>query len=75
MILDIGTIAFPAVGLKHDDVASWLDSIAKERGFAQPTFSSSTEVAIGTRDGRGLGRHAAINPKALSNRFIQKAGS
>jgi Tfp pilus assembly protein PilN len=44
----IGTITFAGTALRHDDVATWLDSLAKERGFADPTFSSSTESGQGT---------------------------
>jgi Tfp pilus assembly protein PilN len=69
----IGTVS--GVGFKHDDVAAWLDSIAKERGFTQPTFSSSTETAIGTRPVVDFGSTVVIDPKAYSNRYVQKAGS
>jgi Tfp pilus assembly protein PilN len=44
----IGTMTFSGSALRHDDVAAWLDSLAKEKGFATPTFSSSTETTSGT---------------------------
>jgi Tfp pilus assembly protein PilN len=43
----IGTMTFSGTALRHDDVAAWLDSLAKEKGFATPTFSSSTEGSSG----------------------------
>lgn len=72
---NIGTVSFAGVGFKHDDVATWLDAIAKEKGFAQPIFSSSTEVAIGTRGVVDFGSSVVLTDSALSNRFVQKAGS
>jgi Tfp pilus assembly protein PilN len=72
---DIGTVDFSGIGFKHDDVAAWLDSIAKERGFTQPTFSSSSETAIGTRQVVDFGSSVILDSSALSNRYVQKAGS
>jgi Tfp pilus assembly protein PilN len=72
---NIGTISFSGVGFQHDDVAAWLDSLAKERGFTQPTFSNSTETAIGSRGVVDFTTSAVIDAKALSNRYVQKAGS
>jgi Tfp pilus assembly protein PilN len=74
-VSDIGTISFSGVGFQHDDVATWLDALAKERGFTQPTFSSSAETAIGGRGVVDFSTTAVIDVKALSNRYIQKAGS
>jgi Tfp pilus assembly protein PilN len=74
-VSDIGTISFSGVGFQHDDVAAWLDSLAKERGFTQPTFSSSTESAIGSRGIVDFATTAVIDAKALSNRYVPKAGS
>ena len=42
-------IQWPTVGFKHDDVAVWLESLAKQKGYVNPYFSSSTEALIGTR--------------------------
>jgi Tfp pilus assembly protein PilN len=71
----IGSITFSGSGMKHDDVATWLDALAKEKGFTQPSFASSDEVTIG-----GVGvvdwvTSVAIDTRALSNKFIQKTGS
>ena len=42
----VGTITFSGQGLAHNDVATWLDSAAKEGGFADPYFTSSTEALV-----------------------------
>jgi Tfp pilus assembly protein PilN len=42
----VGQITFSGQALAHNDVATWLDSAAKEDGFANPYFTSSTETLI-----------------------------
>jgi Tfp pilus assembly protein PilN len=71
----IGSIQFSGVALSHDDVATWLDTLAREKGFTEPTFSNSTESAIGTRSVVNWGTSVQVDTKALSNRYVQKAGS
>jgi Tfp pilus assembly protein PilN len=71
----IGTISFSGVGMRHDDVARWLDSLSRLKGFADPTFSSSTETAIGSRGVVDFGSQATVTTAALSNRYTVKAGS
>ena len=39
----------PASASSHDDVAVWLESLAKQKGYANPYFTSSTEALLGTR--------------------------
>ena len=50
----VGTVSFSGTALAHADVATWLDSAAKESGFANPYFTSSSESLIpgtGTKPG------------------------
>jgi Tfp pilus assembly protein PilN len=42
----VGTVTFSGFGLAHNDVATWLDNAAKEGGFADPYFTSSTESLV-----------------------------
>ncbi|HEY3925581.1 MAG TPA: PilN domain-containing protein [Acidothermaceae bacterium] len=42
----VGTVTFSGQALAHNDVATWLDSAAKENGFADPYFNSSTESLV-----------------------------
>jgi Tfp pilus assembly protein PilN len=71
----IGSVSFSGYGMKQDDVATWLDSLSKEKGFADPTFSSSTETAIGSTSVVSFQSSVVLDTSALSNRFVQKAGS
>ncbi|HWA66087.1 MAG TPA: PilN domain-containing protein [Mycobacteriales bacterium] len=73
--VQIGTITFGNVGLRHDDVATWLDALAKERGFYSPLFTSSTESAAGTRGYVTFASSAELMSNLLSGRFVQTAGS
>lgn len=38
----IGTVTFTGAALSHDDVAAWLDSLATQDGYAEPSLTSST---------------------------------
>jgi Tfp pilus assembly protein PilN len=54
----VGTVTFAGQALAHDDVATWLDNAAKEVGFADPYFGSSTESII-----PGTGTAPGTTPK------------
>lgn len=72
----IGTVTFTGRGFTHDDVAAWLDSLAKEKGYASPYFSSSTEDQNTT--GKKLVTFTStvtLTNDALSGRFTKPAGS
>jgi Tfp pilus assembly protein PilN len=45
----IGTVNFSGVAFDHDDVAAFLEALAKQSGYANAYFTSSTEELIGTR--------------------------
>lgn len=42
----VGTVTFSGQALAHNDVATWLDNAAKEGGFVDPYFNSSTESLV-----------------------------
>ena len=42
----VGTVTFTGQALAHNDVSTWLDNAAKEGGFANPYFATSTEALI-----------------------------
>ncbi|MBV9487188.1 MAG: PilN domain-containing protein [Frankiaceae bacterium] len=71
----IGSVLFNVTAYKHNDVATWLDSLAKEKGFANPSFSSSNETVIGTRGVVSATTSTDLTSDALSNRYTPKAGS
>jgi Tfp pilus assembly protein PilN len=71
----IGTLTFSAFGLKHDDVAAWLDAMAKEPKFSNPTFTSSTETDIGQHPAVSFSGVVTLNSTALSGRYAAPAGA
>jgi len=70
----VGSVTVTGTGLRHDDVAKWLDTLSRLKGFADPTFQSSTETAIGPRNVVGFATSAGVTIDALSNRYTPKAG-
>jgi Tfp pilus assembly protein PilN len=71
----VGTVTVSGVAFRHDDVANWLDAMAKVKGFADPSFSASTKSVIGTRIVSDFGSSIVLSADALSNRYTPKAGS
>jgi Tfp pilus assembly protein PilN len=70
----IGQVTFTGVGFAHDDVAVWLESLAKQKGYANPYFTSSTKALIGTRSTVNFSSTVTMTPAALSGRFTTPAG-
>jgi Tfp pilus assembly protein PilN len=70
----VGTVTFTGVGFKHEDVAVWLESLARQKGYADPYFSSSTEALIGTRKSVDFVSTVTLTPDALSKRYTAPAG-
>jgi Tfp pilus assembly protein PilN len=70
-----GVVNFQGWALKHNDVAAWLDSLAKQKGYNQPYFLNATVQKIGERDVVNFLSHVTITEDALSKRYVQKAGS
>lgn len=71
----VATITFEGTALAHVNVASWLDSIAKERGWASPYFSRSEEKPVGGRKTYAFTSTVAVTTAALSGRYTKPAGS
>ncbi len=70
----IGTVTFTGVGFSHDDVAVWLESLAKQKGYKDPYFSTSTEALIGTRKTVDFTSTVTLTPEALSGAYTAPAG-
>jgi Tfp pilus assembly protein PilN len=47
----VGTVQMNGTAFEHDDVAAWLESLTKVKGYADPYFNSSTVVEAGTVPG------------------------
>ena len=70
----IGTLTVSGVGFSHDDVAVWLESLAGQKSYVNPYFSSSTEVLLGTRKTVNFSSTATLTPAAYSGRYTKPAG-
>ncbi len=67
-------MTFTGVGFAHDDVAVWLESLAKQKGYANPYFANSTEALIGTRKVVNFTSTTTLTSAALSGRYTAPAG-
>jgi Tfp pilus assembly protein PilN len=70
----IGTVTFTGIGFKHDDVAVWLESLASQKGYANPYFGSSTEALLGTRKIVNFTSTTTLTPAAYSGNYSKPAG-
>jgi len=70
----VGTINFSGVAFSHDDVATWLDTLAKERGFTNAYFSNSTKASIGPREVVDFSSSVTLTQAALSGRYTAVEG-
>lgn len=73
-VAGIGTVTFTGVGFNHDDVAVWLESLAGQKSYANPYFSSSTEALLGTRKTVNFTSTTTLTPAAYSGRYAKPAG-
>jgi Tfp pilus assembly protein PilN len=71
----IGTVLFEGHAFRHNDVAAWLNSLAKQKGYTQPYFSDSTEDKVGDNDAVRFTSNVTVTDDALSKRYTEKAGN
>lgn len=72
----IGNIAFDGSAYSHNDVAAWLNALARQKGFTQPYFTNSTLVKKGTSgDAVTFTSQVTLTEDALSKRYTEKAGN
>jgi Tfp pilus assembly protein PilN len=71
----VASVSFEGYAIKHNDVASWLDSLAKQKGYDQPYFTDSTKELIGETPVVRFKSQVSVTDEALSKRYIKKAGS
>lgn len=72
-VTPIGSVTMGLTGFTHDDVAAWLDAMAKNKYFLSPSFDSSTEGTIGTHKTVTFNGSLALSSAALSHRFTAPA--
>jgi Tfp pilus assembly protein PilN len=74
--LGIGTVQFNGHAFSHNDVAAWLNSLAKQKGYTQPYFSDSTIDPLGTNEHAvSFTSQVTVTDDALSKRYTEKAGN
>jgi Tfp pilus assembly protein PilN len=71
----IGSLQFTGMGYTHNDVAAWLNALAKQKGLTQPYFTNSTVEEIGSERAVKFESQATLTEESLSGRYTQKAGS
>jgi Tfp pilus assembly protein PilN len=72
----IGNVVFEGHAYSHNDVAAWLNSLAKQKGYTQPYFSDSTVAALGDNDHAvRFTSQVTVTDDALSGRYTEKAGN
>jgi Tfp pilus assembly protein PilN len=75
-VTGIGTVAFTGHAYGHNDVAAWLNSLAKQKGYTQPYFSESTiEARGGNEKAVKFTSQVIVTDDALSKRYTEKAGN
>jgi Tfp pilus assembly protein PilN len=70
----VGSVSFTGTGSKHEDVATWLESLATLPRYADATFSKSL---VEPRDGRpavSFASSATLSTAALSRRYTAADG-
>ncbi len=68
----IGTATFTGVGFRHDDVATWLETLAAQDGFADPYVSDATAGKIGERRTVTFTSTVTLTSDALSGRYVSE---
>ena len=71
----LGSVVFEGHAIAHNDVAAWLDALAKQKGLTQPYFTKSEAELIDEQRVMTFDSQATITEDALSGRYTQKAGS
>ena len=55
-------------------VPIWLEALASQKGYVNPTFSNSSEALIGTRKTVNFTSTATLTTAAYSGRYTKPAG-
>jgi Tfp pilus assembly protein PilN len=64
----LGSVTFTGVALTRDDVATWLQALAREKGFGGAFVTNITEAKIGTTVVYDFNSSVNLTPKAISHR-------
>jgi Tfp pilus assembly protein PilN len=70
----IGTVTVSGVAFQHEDVATWLESVAGQEGYAVPQLQASTEQLLGTKQVVNWSMSSELTPDSLSGRYVKAGG-
>jgi len=70
----IGTVSFQGTAFSHDDVATWLDAVAKERGYSNAYFTNSAKANVGPKVVVNFQSSVTLTSAALSGRYTKVEG-
>ncbi len=62
------------MAFRHDDVAAWLESLATQEGYADPTLADSTAGKVGDRPVVTFTSTVTLTSEALSQRWTTEGG-
>lgn len=65
----VGSVALTGVALSHDDVASWLEVLAKRKGFGLPVLANQAEATVGGHVVVNWTITVPVTDAALSGRY------
>jgi Tfp pilus assembly protein PilN len=71
----VATISFTGVAFAHEDIANWLQSMAREKGFTNVYFSDSTLEKFGSGKAVKFTSTVTVTADALSNRYLPRTGN
>lgn len=63
----VATISFEGVALSHNNVATWLESLARTHGYSDPYFSKSDEQQLGGKTVYAFTSTVTVNQQALQS--------
>jgi Tfp pilus assembly protein PilN len=70
----VGSITFVGVSVTHEDLGAWLDSLTKEKGYANVYFTQANEALIGPRKVVNFTSSINLTTAALRNQYSKGAG-
>jgi len=70
----IATISFTGVAISRDDVATWLDSLGKEKGYLNAYYSTAQEAVLGMKALVNFTSTVTVTDAALSGRYTTPNG-
>lgn len=67
----LGTVNISGVAFSHEDIAKWLESLSKQKGYASAYFTQALETKIGGRTVYKFTSSVNLTPAALSGRYTK----